>query len=100
MAGGASSEVHLSQHLPRRFRPPVEHPPARRREVGRIERGEAARAISEEGAYFPTWSPNGHTLLFYEGDALRAAELPGLAPAVVSEAGQLEGKLNPPTWVP
>lgn len=62
--------------------------------------GEAARAISEEGAYFPTWSPNGHTLLFYEGDALRAAELPGLAPAVVSEAGQLEGKLNPPTWVP
>jgi hypothetical protein len=61
--------------------------------------GEPARTITDEAAYRPTWSPNGHTLLFYGEDVLYAAELPGLAPVAVTEPGQL-GDRREHTWVP
>jgi hypothetical protein len=61
--------------------------------------GQPTFTVTDGPAYLPTWSPNGHTLFFYGGEALYAAERPGLAPVAVAGPDQLQGKLEY-TWVP
>lgn len=61
--------------------------------------GQPTVTVSDEAGYKPTWSPNGHTLLFYGGDTFYAAELPGLSPAPVAGPAELQGRLEY-TWVP